>query len=210
MFAKRSYPRSQNLLLTLQLLGDLLFSYLGLCVGYAIRFNTPLKGFGVESTKVTFDIYNQLLLLGSALLIASYAFLKLYDARLLLRPQRAANIIMRGTFFWFVLFLSTSLILKFDPPISRIFVATSCLSTLVIMLLWRFGFFYVLSKSDWRERITQRVALVGWSGEAEKLAQAILHDENHPYSVYGVISTPATENQVSREQTPAGLVRQTR
>jgi FlaA1/EpsC-like NDP-sugar epimerase len=174
MFAKRSHPRSQNLLLTLQLLGDLLFSYLGLCVGYAIRFNTPLKGFGVESTKVTFDIYNQLLLLGSALLIASYAFLKLYDARLLLRPQRAANIIMRGTFFWFVLFLSTSLILKFDPPISRIFVATSCLSTLSVMFLWRFGFFYVLSKSDWRERITQRVALVGWSGEAEKLAQAIL------------------------------------
>jgi exopolysaccharide biosynthesis polyprenyl glycosylphosphotransferase len=204
MFAKRSHPRSQNLLLTLQLLGDLLFSYLGLCVGYAIRFNTPLKGFGVESTKVTFDIYNQLLLLGSALLIASYAFLKLYDARLLLRPQRAANIIMRGTFFWFVLFLSTSLILKFDPPISRIFVATSCLSTLVIMLLWRIGFFYVLSNSDWLERITQRVALVGWTGEAEKLAQAILHDKNHPYSVYGVISTPATENQASREQKVLG------
>lgn len=208
MPAKRSYPRSQNLLLTLQMLGDLLFSYLGLCVGYWLRFNTPLRDIGVESSEVTFEIYNQLLLLGAALLITSYAFLKLYDARLLLRPQRAANIILRGTFFWFLLFLSTSLILKFDPPISRIFVATSFLTTLAIMLIWRFGFFYVLSHSEWQERITQRVALVGWSADAESLTQAILNDKNHPYSVYGVVSTPATHTQISRDQRQLGPVGQ--
>lgn len=204
MPAKRSYPRSQNLLLTLQLLGDLLFSYIGLCAGYWLRFHTPLRRLGVEATNSEFFVYNQLLLLGAVFMIMSYAYLRLYDARLLLRPQRAANIILRGTFFWFILFLSTSLILKFDPSISRIFVATSCLTTLIFMLVWRYGFFYVLSHSEWRERITQRVALVGWSGEAENLSQAIYNDENHPYSVYGVISTPATENQVSRDQRMLG------
>jgi FlaA1/EpsC-like NDP-sugar epimerase len=191
MPAKRSYPRSQNLLLTLQLLGDMLFSYhrpvrrLLAEVSYADSAASALKHRFQLSPSTTSSCC-----LGAAFLIMSYAYLRLYDARLLLRPQRAANIILRGTFFWFLLFLSTSLILKFDPPISRIFVATSCLTTLAVMLLWRFGFFYILSKSEWRERITQRVALVGWSGEAENLTQAILNDENHPYSVHGVISTP--------------------
>lgn len=208
MPSKRTFPKSQSLLLTLQLLGDLLFSYLGLCIGYILRFNTPLREIGVESSEVTFEIYNQLLLLGAALLIASYSFLKLYDARLLLRPQRAANIILRGTFFWFLLFLSTSLILKFDPPISRIFVATSFMTTLVIMLAWRIAFFHLLSRSEWRERITQRVALVGWSSDAESLARAIFHDKNHPYSVYGVVTTPATQSQVSRDQRQLGRVDQ--
>ncbi|SDS46895.1 sugar transferase [Opitutus sp. GAS368] len=204
MPGKRSYPRSQRLLVTLQLLGDLLVSYLGLCAGYWLRFNSPLRALGVEDIGSTFATYNQLLFLGAGFFVISYAFLSLYDARLLLRPHRSANIILRGTFFWFALFLSTSLILKFDPAISRIFVAVSCLTTLVAVLLWRFSFFYILSRSEWRERITQRVALVGWSGEAESLTQAILSDKNHPYSVYGVITTPATETQVSREQKRLG------
>jgi len=206
MSAKRSYPRSQNLLLTLQFLGDILICYLGLCAGYWLRFHTPMRRLGVEATSSNFAVYNQLLLLGAAFLIISYAYLRLYDARLLLRPQRSANIIMRGTFFWFLLFLSTSLILKFDPAVSRIFVATSCLTTLSAMLLWRFAYFYLLSRSDWRERITQRVALVGWSPDSENLTQAITNDRNHPYTVYGVITTPTTESQVSRDQKVLGPV----
>jgi exopolysaccharide biosynthesis polyprenyl glycosylphosphotransferase len=206
MPAKRSYPKSQNLLLTLQLFGDMLFSYWGLCVGYWLRFNTPLKNLGVESGGSSFELYNQILFLGAAFMIISYAYLRLYDSRLLLRPQRAANIILRGTFFWFLLFLSTSLILKFDPPISRIFVATSCLTTLTIVLIWRYLFYYFLSRSSWRERIIQRVALIGWNKEAENLSQAISHDKNHPYSVYGVISTPETAAHVSRLQAVLGPV----
>lgn len=206
MPAKRSFPRSQNLLLTLQLLGDLIFSYLGLCAGYWLRFHTPMRRLGVEATSSNFAVYTQLLILGAVFLIISYAYLKLYDARLLLRPQRAANIILRGTFFWFVLFLSTSLILKFDPPISRIFVATSCLTTLATMLLWRYGFFFALSRSNWHERIVQHVVFLGWSTEAGKLAQAILYDQNHPYSVYGVIATPTTDRLLIRQPKLLGSV----
>lgn len=206
MPAKRSYPRSQNLLLTLQFLGDILFSYFGMCAGYAVRFLSPLREFGIEAGKIDFRTYNPLLCLGTGLLAVSYAYLKLYDARLLLRPQRAANIILRGTFFWLLIFLSTSLILKFDPAISRIFVATSFLTTLLTILSWRYVFYYALSHSDWQERITQRVAFIGWSSDAESLTRAILHDKNHPYSVYGVITTPATESQVSRDQHRLGSV----
>ncbi len=206
MPVKRSYPRSQNFLLTIQFSGDVVFSYLGLCIGYWLRFNTPLRRIGVESGDLTFLTYNPLLLLGSGLLVASFAYLKLYDARLLLRPQRSANIILRGAFFWFLTFLSTSLILKFEPAISRLFVATSFLTTLAAISAWRYLFYYSLSNSVWQERITQRVALIGWNAEADNLVQAILNDKNHPYSVYGLISTMGTSSQASSPQNLLGSV----
>ena len=204
MPAKRSYPRTQHLLLSLQFGGDIIVSLLGLCAGYWMRFHSPLRRVGVEPANPDFGTYSPLLMLGAVLLLGSYAFLKLYDARLLLRPHRAANIILRGTFFWFLIFLGTSLILKFQPPISRLFVATSCLTTLACMIAWRFGFYWVLSRSSWRDRMTQRVAFVGWNSEAAKLADAIFQDRNHPYAVHGVLTTPGTENQVSRDQRVLG------
>jgi exopolysaccharide biosynthesis polyprenyl glycosylphosphotransferase len=206
MSAKRTYPRSQSLLLTLQFVGDLAVILAGLTAGYWLRFHTPMRRIGVEPSRLDFGTYSPLLILGAFFMIGSFAYLKLYDARLLLRPNRAINIIIRGIFFWFLIFLGTSLTLKFEPSISRIFVATSCLTTLVFMVAWRFTFFEMLSRSSWRERIIQRVAFVGWSNEAENLNQAIVNDLNHPYSVYGVITTSSTLSQTSRGQRVLGPV----
>jgi len=65
------------------------------------------------------------------------------------------------------------------------------------MLIWRLLFYHVLSESNWRERITQRIAIIGWSAEAENLAHAIIYDKNHPYMIYGVITTPATTDRIT-------------
>ncbi len=189
MVRKRSYPRTQSALLTLLLLGDILVCYLGLAAGYWLRFKTPLRQVGIESSGVSFDLYQPLLWLGTLFLILSYGYLKLYDPRLLLRPNRVMNIVMRGTFFWFVAFLGISLTLRFEPNISRIFVAVSCLTTFCCIMAWRWGFFWWLSHSPWRERILQRVAYVGWTDEARKLAEAIHADRNHPYDSTGVVVT---------------------
>ena len=206
MAAKRTYPRSQSLLLTLQFVGDLAVILSGLSAGYWLRFHSPLRNIGVEPRNPDFGTYSPLLMLGAFLMLGSFAYLRLYDARLLLRPNRAVNIIMRGVFFWFLLFLGISLALKFEPAISRIFVATSCLTTLVFLVAWRFAFFEILSRSSWRDRIIQRVAFLGWSSEAMKLAHAILNDRNHPYSVYGAISTTGTENLLGRAQRILGPI----
>lgn len=199
MSAKRSYPRTQHVLLCLQFAGDIAVSASGLCLGYWLRFRGPLHRLGIEPTNPDFGTYSPLLLLGTALLIGTFAYLHLYDSRLLLRPHRSATIILRATFFWLLLFLGISLLLKFDPPISRIFAATSCVTTLVCIIAWRFFFYGMLSSSSWRDRITQRVAFVGWTDEAQNLANAILTDKNHPYEVYGVATTSLTAAQTSRE-----------
>jgi exopolysaccharide biosynthesis polyprenyl glycosylphosphotransferase len=189
MHRKRSFPRTQSALLTLLLLGDILVCYGGLVVGYVLRFKTPLRQIGIETNIINFERYQPLLWIGTLFLVVTYGYLKLYDPRLFLRPHRVMNIVMRGTFFWFIAFLGISLTLKFEPSVSRIFVAISCMTTFAVIMAWRWCFFLWLSRSAWRERILQRVAYVGWTEEARKLAEAIHADRNHPYDSCGVITT---------------------
>lgn len=189
MSRKRSYPRTQSALLSLLLVGDALVCYIGLVAGYYLRFKSPIRQLGLEAANVSFDVYQPLLWLGTVFLVATYGYLNLYDPRLLLRPHRVVSIVMRGTFFWFVAFLCVSLTLKFEPAISRIFVAASCLTTFMVVTTWRWAFFLWLSRSRWRERMLQRVVYVGWTPEARKLADAVNTDRNHPYESCGIITT---------------------
>ncbi len=188
MANKRSYPRTQNTLLLALFLGDLLFAYVGLTLGYLLRVKSPLGNLGVEPTVIDFEQYQPLLWLGSAFILLVMGYQGLYDARLLLRPHRALNHIMRGIFFWIVAFLGFSLVFRLEPSISRYFVLFSALTTFGALIAWRYTLYYALSNSTWRQRLTQRVLIIGWSGDAERLVEAIDRDENHPYEVVGVVT----------------------
>jgi len=208
MAAKRTFPRTQKILLALQVAGDLLFVYCGLCLGYFIRFHTPLKRFGVIDPDLSFSAYDPLLALGCLLFLGSFAYTGLYDSRLLLRPFRCFITILRSIVFWVIIFLGVSLILKFQPSVSRIFVLISCLTTLFVIALWRYSFFYAVAHSVWRERIIQRVAFVGWSSEVDRLIQAIHSDKYHPYTIYGIIRLTGSEAKSPRDLANLGTVDQ--
>jgi len=192
MPAPQTYTRTQNLLLSVLLVGDVVLCFAGLSLGYWLRFESPLRAISFEPDAVAnYADYFPLLTLGTAFFIGACAHLRLYDPRFLLRPNDARTIIFRGVFFWFVAFLSTSLVLKFQPPISRLFVTVSSVITLVVLVGWRSIFHLWLTHSHLRGRITQRVALVGWTQEASEIAEAILKDRHHPYEIIGIIATPA-------------------
>jgi exopolysaccharide biosynthesis polyprenyl glycosylphosphotransferase len=199
MPSKRSYPRTQNLLLVILFLGDLLFAYVGLTLGYLLRVKSPLRNLGVEPTAISFEQYQPLLWLGTAFILLVLAYQGLYDARLLLRPHRALSQIMRGIFFWIIAFLGFSLVFRLEPSVSRYFVLLSSITTFVSLVLWRFTLYYSLSGSAWRQRLTQRVLIIGWSDEAERLVEAIDRDENHPYEVIGVIAVDDETAEVPRQ-----------
>ena len=192
MAAKRTYPRTQNALLIVQVVGDTAMAFAGLLLGYWLRFN-PLRGIGVEAPDINVTDYLPLLIVGTLLFIASFGYLRVYDARLLLKPLRVYTLFAKGTLFWFCLFLGVSLALKFEPAISRIFVATSCVTTFLCISLWRAAFNLWLSQSPIRDRIVQRVVIVGWSPDADQLVHAINSDQRHPYEVHGYISTTAED-----------------
>jgi exopolysaccharide biosynthesis polyprenyl glycosylphosphotransferase len=189
---KKSYPRTQRFLLALQLLGDGALAFLSLSVAFWLRFLTPIKHIGTESGTLSYSAYLPLIIIGTVFFIGSFAYLGLYDARLLLRPHRALSIVLRAIMFWMIAYLGASLALKFEPSISRIFVAISCLTTFFAMIVWRLFFFIWLSRSRFRGRIVQRMLLIGWTVEAHKLSAAVLNDRNHPYEVKGYLSTKPT------------------
>jgi exopolysaccharide biosynthesis polyprenyl glycosylphosphotransferase len=83
-------------------------------------------------------------------------------------------------------------VLKFQPPISRLFVALSSFTTFLAMIGWRAGFHGWLKRSRLRHRITQRVAIVGWTQEGWEIAEAIMRDADHPYEILGIITTPTS------------------
>ena len=180
--------------------GDTLCVFAGLLIGYAVRYHTPLGSIFIEVPGARLRDYLPLLLLGTAFLIGAFAHLNLYDERLLLRRYQALNIILKGTAFWFFAYLGVSLVLKFDPPISRLFVVFACIATLLLLYLWRGVFYAIVSAPRWRGLIQQRAALLGWTAEAQALAGEISALPAHPFQIIGLIDLPG----VSQSTPPVG------
>lgn len=195
-WSKRTFPRTQNALLLLLFSGDAIVCFMGLFCSYYLRFYSPLRLLGpTPQPDISFEIYLPLIVTGTIFLIGSYSFSKLYDPRLLLRPLRSMEIILRGTSFWFLLFLGITFLLKIEPSISRFFTGISYFSTLLAMTGWRYGFHRWLLHSRWRERITQRLVFIGWNDQAARLAHNITHDPGHSYAVCGAVVTNGSRPQ---------------
>jgi exopolysaccharide biosynthesis polyprenyl glycosylphosphotransferase len=172
-------------------LGDGLCVFGGLLIGYGLRYHTAIGSIFVQVRGATLHAYLPLLLLGTMFFLAAFAHLNLYDERLLLRRYQAFNIILKATAFWFLAYLGVSLVLKTEPPISRLFVGFACVAVLLLLYLWRGAFYAVIVSPRWRERLQQRVALLGWTGEAQALARELAAIPAHPFRPVGVIDLPA-------------------
>ncbi len=177
--------------------GDALAAFSGLSIGYWLRYATPIGSLGLDVPDATYRAYLPLLLLGTAFLVAAYAQLNLYEERLLLRKFQALNLIIKGTTFWLVAYLGLSLVLKFQPPISRWFVILAYVIVLGLMFAWRSLAYRVFNAPGLVQRLRQRIAILGWNPEAEALAADLAATPSHPYAFAGVITLPG-------EPAPAG------
>lgn len=192
-------------------LGDTLFAFLSLGLGYWLRYHSPVGWLGLDVPNAHFNAYLPLLLVGVAFLIAAYAQLNLYEERLLLRKFQSISLIFKGTTFWLIAYLSLSLVLKFDPPISRLFVVIAFGCVLSVMFVWRSAFYYLLTRPAWRERVRQRIAILGWNDEARALIGDLADQPAHPYRFCGVVTLPgdtATEHAVGSIDQLEPLLRQ--
>ena len=170
--------------------GDTFFAFGSLVLGYWLRYSSVLGHLGLNVPNAVFSAYLPLLLVGVAFLIAAYAQLNLYEEHLLLRKFQSISLIIKGTTFWLVAYLSLLLVLKFDPPISRLFVLIAFFCVIAVMSLWRSLFYYLVTRPFWRDRLRQRVAVLGWNDEAEALAKELNAQPAHPLRFCGVIPLP--------------------
>ena len=190
-------PRAANslrdTLVPLALLaGDTLVTFAGLALGYWLRYASPLRRLGLDVPDATFANYLPLLLVGVALLIGAFTQFGLYDTRLVLRRYQSLNAILKGTAFWLVAYLGISLVLKFDPPISRLYVVLAFVCVIILLYAWRTLMYTVVIRSGLATRLRRRTVLLGWNDHARALAAGIAADPANPFTLVGYVRLPGT------------------
>jgi exopolysaccharide biosynthesis polyprenyl glycosylphosphotransferase len=170
------------------LFGDTLVTFGGLSLGYWLRYDSPIGRLGIDVPGATYAMYLPLLLMGVTLLIAVFAQLGLYDTRLILRRYQSLNIILKGSAFWLACYLGVSLVLRFDPPISRLFVVIAFVCVVVLLYAWRNLIYAIISRTTMVSRLRRRTLLLGWNPEAKKLVEAIAQDSAHPFRLIGIVT----------------------
>lgn len=170
------------------LAGDTLVTFAGLSLGYWLRYASPLAHLGIDVPDATYPRYLPLLLVGVALLIGAFAQFGLYDTRLLLRRYQNLNAILKGAAFWFITYLGTSLVLKFEPPISRLFVVLAFLTVVLLLYVWRALVYAAVTRSSLVQKLRRRAALLGWNDHGRALAEEITRDPSHPFQLIGLVS----------------------
>jgi len=193
----------QIVLPAILLAGDLVFALAGLSLAWWLRYDTRIGQFGIPVEAATFADYLPLLLVGVAILIVTYAQLGLYDERLLLRRYQALAIIIKGTVLWLLAYLGVSLVLKFSPPISRLFVVVAFLGVVLLEYLWRSAFYSTICRGTLLERVQQRVAVLGWNDNAARLVHAIAGAHAHPYQIVGLVGEEPGRRPDPRADLPA-------
>lgn len=168
--------------------GDTAVAFAALALAFWIRYYSPLARFGIDVPDARFSEYVKLLCLGVAFLVAGYAQLNVYEERLLLRKYQGFALIIKGTTFWLAGYLALALVIKFQPPISRLFVPIAYVCVLGLMFLWRSAFYALLVRPAWREKIRQQVAVLGWNAEGRALAADLQSQPAHPYNFRGIIT----------------------
>jgi exopolysaccharide biosynthesis polyprenyl glycosylphosphotransferase len=188
--------------LKVALLGDALATFAALAFGFWVRFDSGLipLSVGVKSAPTFFDYY-RLLIMGTVFLLGTFGYMGLYSQRCFMRYLRTARVVVQGTIFWLFAYLAVNLILKFDPPVSRLFMLTSFVCTLGAILAWRIIFFKIMHWEFFAINFRQRVLFVGWCNESQHLEMEIQNDDNHPYKIVGCLSSP--QGKLRRQLPPS-------
>ncbi|MDG2169002.1 MAG: sugar transferase [Opitutales bacterium] len=186
---------NQSSVVAVSLLGDALVTYLALSLAYWLRFESFIKNFGVPPEGAYYQLYVPLLILGTLFLIATFGYLGLYNDKQILHLHRIYSIIFKGCIFWFFAYLGTSLALKFEPKISRIFVTLALFTSAGLLTLWRISLHKILLQKHFLPSLQKNVAILGINEDASKLFTAMSLDKNHPYNPVGIIYREDTKDE---------------
>ena len=200
-FERAPKTYTPDFLIGLSFLGDIVMILLGLSLGFWVRFRSGWITFGVEAPDLKYVDYAGLMAVGTVFLLLAFGFLGVYDPRKLLRFRQVMLVITRATTFWFFAYLGLSLALKFEPPISRIYVFCSYLACLCCLLAWRWLFHGFLSWEPLARNLRQKIIFIGWNGEADRLLRVVQEEASHPYIILGCVDSPAGHYQATPPET---------
>jgi exopolysaccharide biosynthesis polyprenyl glycosylphosphotransferase len=184
--------------------GDAVVAFACLLVAFWLRFDTALREFGVEAPGITLSSYSNYLIFGSASLLLVLAQKQMYDGSWLLQRHSALKDVIIACVVWGAGFLSFSLFFKFQPPLSRVYVALATLTAMTGLYTWRRLFYSYLRRESIAGKLRQRILVVGWTAYAQRLQEIIENDPSHPYEMVCCIPTPEGTFQ---QEPPPGVQR---
>ena len=190
---KRTLRSTQHRILILELIGDFGAIAVAMMLAYALRFKTFLVNYGNADPHQQIEPYFPLLGIAIWFFMCTFAYLGMYSNRRILHLHRNISSIVKGSTFWLLLFLSFSLAIKFEPQVSRVFVAFSYVSVILILIIWRWVLHKILILSPWLENLQQRIIVFGTNDTAVEISKSVNGDENLSYLVCGYVGDASSE-----------------
>ncbi len=171
-------------------IGDLAVTAWMLLLAYWCRFVSPLKSFGLYTEAVHFNHYVGHLFIGVALMGVLLVNFRTYNPQHLLSLTYVSNSIAKACLAWIVSFMGVSFILKFEPSISRFYCALGFGLSLVGLLTWRLVLNRLVRREQSARRLRERVLLVGWTEESQRLVELMTRGSRNLFELAGVVTPP--------------------
>ncbi|MBV8101598.1 MAG: sugar transferase [Verrucomicrobia bacterium] len=172
------------------LAGDAGVALVSQLAAFWVRFQTPLRQFGVDTRGIDLGDYLNYIICGSASLILLFAQRNTYDAGWLLQGHSRLKHVVIPCLLWGAGFLGFSLVFKFQPPISRGYVALATTTAILGLYAWRWCLYSYLQREFIAHKHRHRILTVGWTAYAQRLREVIENDASHPYDVVCCVSVP--------------------
>jgi len=140
--------------------------------------------------------YLRLIALGAVFLFVTFLWTDVYTPQNLLKLRKVLGKIIKGTVFWLFAYLSVSLVLKFTPAISRIYMISSFVSVTALLMIWRDVLHRILCSESFASDLRQNILIVGWTTEATRFVEGIHQDTQQPYRIIGCLPIPGGRYQI--------------
>jgi exopolysaccharide biosynthesis polyprenyl glycosylphosphotransferase len=180
-------------ILAIAFVGDFFVILTGLLLTFFIRFQSPIREWGFNAQPVLSD-YLGYILLAAVLYEGMLCYGGVYNHRHLLRLRTVTACILKWSVAWVGLILLGSFLLKFQPPISRIFCMMAWVIAPGLLLVWRSAFQMVLKGTSAASALRMRVVFVGWNQHTAHLAHSFNRSHGSAYLVVGYIHGHANEH----------------
>jgi exopolysaccharide biosynthesis polyprenyl glycosylphosphotransferase len=189
--ARRGRELGQQLV-AVAFVGDMLVILSALLLTFYIRFQTPIREWGINARPDVSD-YLGYIILASVLYMGMLCYGGVYDHRNLLKLRLVTARILKWSVAWVGLILLASFMVKFQPPVSRIYCVMAWVITPSMLVIWRSAFQLLLIRTSALSALRQRVVFVGWNEHSAHLAQNFSRSPGSGYQVVGYIHGHADE-----------------
>jgi exopolysaccharide biosynthesis polyprenyl glycosylphosphotransferase len=192
----RHDPEFAERLVILALIVDTLVVVASLLFSFWLRFDTFLHDFGVLGRLAMSDYVNYIAL-GALSQVFVLSYFQVYEKQSLLRFRYVWAKILKAGLYWCAGYLLITLVLKTNPPVSRLFVVIGGVNILAGLLCWRWLFHTYLQRSQVADNLRQRILFVGWNEDADRLSKGFAQDQTHAYEVIGCV--PSARGRFQRK-----------